>query len=89
MFTLKRVLEKQKQQSATRRFVGLWPILIHRAYGPKFFQLEKSININITHDYLASNENEPCGRATYLFDVRHVSTFNDHCMFGLVGPFLD
>ena len=72
MFTLKRVLEKQKQQSATRRFVGLWPILIHRAYGPKFFQLEKSININITHDYLASSENEPyaCGRArSYLFDV--------------------
>ena len=70
MFTLKRVLDKQKQQSATRRFVGLWPILIHRAYGPKFFQLEKSININITHDYLASSENEPCGRArSYLFDV--------------------
>ena len=69
MFTLKRVSEKQKQQSATRRFVGLWPILIHRAYGPKFFQLEKSININITHDYLASSKNEPCGRATYLFDV--------------------
>ena len=60
MFTLKRVFEKQKQQSAN---------LIHRAYGPKFFQLEKSININIFHDYLASSENEPCGRATYLFDV--------------------
>ena len=45
-------------------------LVVVRAYGPKFFQLENSININITHDYLANSENEPCGRArSYLFDV--------------------
>ena len=69
MLTLKRVLEKQKQLCIQKSvledwFVGLWPIRILQAYGPKFRQLKKSITIYITHDYQASDENELWGRAT-------------------------
>ena len=63
MLTLKRVLEKQKQR-CIQKFVGLWPIRILQAYGPKFRQLKKSITIYITHDYQASDENELWGRTT-------------------------
>ena len=63
MLPLKRVLEKQKQRCIQKSvledwFVGLWPIRILQAYGPKFRQLKKSITIYITHDYQASDENE-------------------------------
>ena len=52
MLTLKRVLEKQKQRCIQKSvledwFVGLWPIRILQAYGPKFRQLKKSITIYI------------------------------------------
>lgn len=54
----------------TFRFVGLRPILIHRTYRPKFLKLEKSIKIEITRDYQASDENESCGRAiSHSFDI--------------------
>ena len=45
-------------------FFGLWPIRIPQAYGPRFLQLKKLITIYITHDYQASDENEPWGWAT-------------------------